>query len=230
MDLTIVAPAMVVVFKLLSHWKEDYSADVVQVAKKFSSEPTYDNIYISCLELFQLTEQDLFSAYVLRGVKDGQHFDLTSQNFAFGDGCHVEIVPRYHQATFHIVSLAIEYSRLAIQKKCKELNIAGDVTRDNVNSLKVRLCHPDLGILSSAIDDLDKLSSSPCVDRENMKMSFGYGTLSPSVLAHKGTAKRSDGVRSWVDDDVCSGSTYFNAPVPATKPKASSLGARLAYK
>ena len=109
--------------------------------------------------------------------------------------------------------------------KCKELGISGQITRNHVNSLQVTLCHPDAEVLGSAIGMLREMAeeNGGTIDgEENIVRSFGHGTLTPSVLAHRGTAKRNDGVRSWEDEDARSGSTYFNVPAPA--PVVSSSG------
>ena len=190
--------------------------------KNFSSKPNFQEICAACATLFGLEERWWFT-HILHAVKNNLRFDLTEENFAFGDDFHVEIVPRYQQATFHISTLAIEYSRRAVKVKCKDMGISGQITRNYVNSLQVTLCHPDVEVLGDAIEELRKMAkdNGGTIDNENdIVRSFGHGTLTPCVLAQRGTAKRNDGVPSWEDEDARSGSTYFNVPAPA--PVASS--------
>ena len=96
----------------------------------------------------------------------------------------------------------------------------------------MKLCHTDQAKLGDAIDALDEMSKKycGCVDRDNIDEGFGYGTLTASVISHRGTAKRNDGVRSWEDEDAKSGSTYFNAPAPVKSSARGSMAGRLSGK
>mmetsp|Transcript_4435 Transcript_4435/g.4447 ORF Transcript_4435/g.4447 Transcript_4435/m.4447 type:complete len:306 (+) Transcript_4435:39-956(+) len=224
----------IVLFSILPQWKSSMTPEQTISAARFLTEPTYDQLYQKCQELFGVDDQELFTQYQIFGVYDGKEYQLTSQNYVFQRGVHVKLIPRYYTYEFHIITLRISYSRSEVIKFCKNHSIAGSVTRDNTNSLHVSLHHPDLTYLLDFINTHLKpwLSGySGYIDEENMFHYMNYGTLNPVVQSHKGTAKRDDGVDSWQDEDAKSGSTYFNAPIqPKLNSKVGSQSGSLASR
>lgn len=55
------------------------------------------------------------------------------------------------------------------------------------------------------------------IDHDQTIWRWGYGTLDPVVKVRIGTVREGDSFKSWEDDDVKYGSTYFNGPTPLRK-------------
>ena len=165
---------------------------------------------------------EIFPSFTLRGVTDrGSEYELSEDDFVFERGVEVHIVPRYFTREFHISTWAMEFSRAEVQRLCKEREISGSVTRDNINSILVTLSHPDQHLVTAVYEELTKIvvQKDGFIDQDNTIDRWDWGTLDPIVRKHRGTAKRGDGVRSWEDEDAKSGSTYFNVPNPSRSQK-----------
>lgn len=185
----------------------------------FHEVPTYDALLEAIGQLFGI---EIFPCYTLRGVTgSGSEYELSNHDFAFERGVEVHILPRYFTREFHISTWAMEFSRAEVQRICKKNEVAGSVSRDNINSIVVTLSHPQEGLVLKVFDDLAAFVAQKdgFIDPTGIMDRWEWGTLSATVSKHRGTARRNDGVRSWEDDDARSGSTYFNAPNPSAARK-----------
>jgi hypothetical protein len=198
---------LLVVFKLRTAWF-GHITDTSK-AKKFHGTLTYKALRDAAENMFNLK---IFPSYALRGVTDrGSEYELSEDEFVFERGVEVHILPRYFTREFHISTWAMEYSRAELQRLCKESDVSGSVTRDNINSILVTLSHPDQELVINVYEQLTKIVAQKdgIVDQDNISDRWDWGTLHNRVRTHRGTAKRGDGVRSWEDEDAKSGSTYF---------------------
>ncbi len=203
---------LLVVFKLRTAWF-GHITDASK-AKKFHGTLTYKALRDAAENMFNI---DIFPSFALRGVTDrGSEYELSEDEFVFERGVEVHILPRYFTREFHISTWAMEFSRAEVQRLCKEREVSGSVTRDNINSILVTLSHPDQHLVIAVYEELTKIvvRKDGFIDQDNTIDRWDWGTLDPTVRKHRGTAKRGDGVRSWEDDDAKSGSTYFNVTNP----------------
>ena len=238
LSLSHVGNPWIVIFKCLPPWVDGIVPEPKNFGAEFQNKPSYEDLRRKCVELFEEEEEEeegaFWSHYEMRGVINGEDFLLQQgEKLVFNRGVHVKLVPRYYTEEFHIVTFKMAYSRKEVIKLCKEYRIAGSVTRDNTNSLRVRLHHPSCDMLKSFVDEQLKPWLSDYdgfIDEDNSQHSMEYGSLKNSVVAHRGTATRNDGVESWCDDDAKSDSTYFNAPEPAKKVSKPSKGHSLASR
>ena len=222
------------IFKCLPPWVDGLVPEPKNFGVEFLNKPSFEDLRLKCIDLFEDEEEgDLLSRYEMRGVINGEDF-LLQEKLVINRGVHIKLVPRYYTEEFNIVTFGIAYSRKEIISLCKKFCVAGSVTRDNTNSLRVRLHHPSCDLLMSFINDRLKPllgDYKGYIDEEHRQHIMEYGSLKNSVVAHRGTATRKDGVESWCDDDAKSDSTYFNAPVQEKKkelkPSKGSLASRL---
>ena len=182
------------------------------------TEPVNDNNnnneYIAALKRYELRARDRF----------GRQYSLCSASFVLQEGTTVILMPRFYSVTFNICTWAIEYSRNEVVQLCKSAGVSGSVTRNFVNSIEVTLQHPNKEVVTQLYDRLSDIVTKKrgFIDHENTTDTWEYGTLTPRISNHRGTARRNDGVRSWEDDDAGSGSTYFNAPIAPIKRRINT--------
>jgi hypothetical protein len=208
---------LLVVFKLRVVWS-GHITDTCK-AKVFHETLTYKALLDTAETMFNIK---IFPSFALRGVTGhGSEYELSEDEFVFERGVEVHIVPRYFTREFHISTWAMEFSRAEVQRLCKEREISGSVTRDNINSIFVTLSHPDQELVIKVYAELlvTVTQKDGFIDQDNTTDRWDWGTLDPTVRKHRGTAKRGDGVRSWEDEDAKSGSTYFNVPNPSRSRK-----------
>lgn len=130
-------------------------------------------------------------------------------------GVRIDIYPRYYTTEVAIGTWAISRSREEAQKLCKEHTISGSVTRTSVNSITLSLSHPSKEYLENFVTEVLKPvveNLHGLIKEDPDYATYKFGSLVPKVVAHRGTARRDDGVESWDDEDAMSGSTDFNFP------------------
>jgi hypothetical protein len=223
-------PSYIVVFTRVPEWLDDLTPTPINKAAKFLKMPSYQDIVDKCRHFFELEQEELFLNYVIYGVSDGAEYLLLEDDFVFGQGVRVQLVPRFYTYEFHIVTFSISYSRKEIIKLCKTRCIAGSVTRDDTNSLLLRIHHFDNEKLLVFMDYLRGWFSEykGHIDDDHIVHSIEYGSLKNKVVAHRGTASRDDNIESWRDEDAKSASTYFNAPEKSKPtPTTGSLASRM---
>lgn len=183
--------------------------------ERFDHQPSFSELCDCACRLFGINEYfPHFSLRVEIG-RDSPLYHLTESRSYVPNNARVLLIPRYLVIEFDIVSWSISYNRENVQARCKEHQIHGEVRRDNVNSIHVKLAHHDGEHLRAvyqkyffaAIGKTD--GEQGFIDNEDEK--FEWGTLSENVICHRSTAHR-DGGKSWEDDENMSGSTHFNAP------------------
>jgi hypothetical protein len=189
--------------------------DYESFIERFDHQPTFSELRDSACRLFGINE--FFPHFTLRvKIADGIHlFHLTEAHCYVPNNAVVLLVPRYTVIEFDIISWSISFNRENVQARCKQNTIHGEVRRDNINSIHVKLAHHDGEHLHSIYREhfLNTIGETDGHQGyiENEEVKFEWGTLSENVICHRSTARREVG-KSWEDDDNVSGSTHFNAP------------------
>ena len=132
------APApYLVIFTLRRQWSAE-STDLV-TSKLFAENPTYEMIISAGCELLGIV---FFPEFKVRAITGRSEYDISPTNCAIPREVEIYFLPRYYTCQFNIVSWSIQYSRSEVQKICKDNEVAGTITRDNINCIHITLSHP----------------------------------------------------------------------------------------
>jgi hypothetical protein len=190
--------------------------DYESFLERYEHLPTFSELRDSSCRLFGINE--FFPHFTLRVDigHDNPVYHVTEAHCYVPDRARVLLVPRYAVIEFDIVSWSITFNRENVQARCKENRIHGEVRRDNINSIHVRLAHHDGKYLRSIYEEhfLNTIGKTDGHHGfiQNEEVKFEWGTLSENVICHRSTARREEG-KSWEDEDNMSRSTHFNAPL-----------------
>lgn len=216
-----------VVYELHEVWAIAGGISNYRGALVFTDTPTYsslvDGVTRICNEHLSLPAPEPLS-FTLKVRNSFQSmFSISSASFSWTDGNEVHVLPRFHVATVTISSF-ITNTKLAIKALCKELGVAGDVSRNSGLSVTLVAKHPDVEALDALLARLRDKGKQLVVN----EVIFGvdFGTLQPFVHVHTSGPTRTDGLHSEDDDDdTRSWQSYFstNKQSRASQQKGDSL-------
>lgn len=190
----------------------DTDLDDLNFIRHFDHTPTFEELRDTACSKFRV---EFFPHYTLRAKYNGIIFVLDSENFYVPNNALVLLMPIYHEMRFDIVTWSIAYNRENVQSRCKTNTIHGEVKRNNINSIHVKIAHPNHEYLEQVFNTQFKSIENDETHRgtiANVHSNLGFGTLCSNVVCHRSTARRESGI-SWENDsDNLSGSTHFEAP------------------
>jgi hypothetical protein len=143
------------------------------------------------------------------------------ESAVLGHDEYVLVKPRFFRLAFFVASWSVDFNRRRVMDMCKEKQISAELSRHQVNAIRVVLSAPKESEvmevyrqLKQTVEADEGIVTCPCESRtcddSGCSADFGFGSLRRRIVAHRATAQRNDGVPSWDDDEGRgSQSTHF---------------------